>query len=812
MGAVWLVFRTEFRRRWRSWLVLVVLIAVVGGLVLGAAAAGRRTASAFPRSAKAHGYDYALFNDQPLPGLARLPDVASVITVGAPFYGNVACSCGPAINNTSSLSIFAMSSKGLDRVTNLVAGRMPVPSSPDELLASFNLQQAYGVHVGTVITTRFYTASQDAALLGGANLNPKGATFRFHVVGIEAAENEFPAGQGLSYGLYTTQAFIRTIGAGDGAGGGTEYLVRLRHGAADLPRFSTEVSALHPQLAQSEDDSAAAVAASIHPQAVGWWVLALLAGLAGLAVIGQALGRQSVVEREEYPTLAAVGLRRHQLVVLGTARNVLVGVAGAVGAIGVAYVLSPLAPVGEARLAEPSTGLAFDSSVLLLGALITVVAVLVLGIWPTLRASRLHMSEDRALGTHPSSIVAKVAATGAPPSAVIGLRHALERGRGATSVPVGTAFFGTVLAVLALCATAVFGASLSHLTATPALYGQNYQLVFANNPSTGGNPAAEVAALKRDRTVVGIMYATRNEISINGVSVLAVVGEAARGPLLLSTVAGRLPTGQRDIALGTTTLHQVAAHLGSIVDVTVQLPNGATRTAPFHVVGTESFPGLFGLGGLGSGASFAFAGYMDVACPPGPTRSSCEITYQKGFHASQKGAVFAKVAAGPIGKADVTRYIKTFQGAAARPTTPLSLINFGEAVNFPLILGVMLALFGVATLMHLLVVSVMRRRREMGLLKALGLVNSQIGASVLWQATTVALVGVVVGVPLGIIVGRVIWNAFATNLGVVPAPTVPGLTITALVAGVVLVANVLAVAPALAAARTRSAGQLLRTQ
>ena len=103
------------------------------------------------------------------------------------------------------------------------------------------------------------------------------------------------------------------------------------------------------------------------------------------------------------------------------------------------------------------------------------------------------------------------------------------------------------------------------------------------------------------------------------------------------------------------------------------------------------------------------------------------------------------------------------------------MVNFGEAVNFPLILGLVLAVFGVATLLHLLVVSVVRRRREMGLLKALGFVNLQVAATVLWQATTVALVGIVIGIPLGIIVGRVVWNAFATNLGLVPVATVPGL-------------------------------------
>ena len=73
MGAVWLVFGAEFRRRWRSWLILVVLIAVVGGLVLAATAAGRRTATAFPRFVAAHGYDFIVFNLRPLPGLAKLP-------------------------------------------------------------------------------------------------------------------------------------------------------------------------------------------------------------------------------------------------------------------------------------------------------------------------------------------------------------------------------------------------------------------------------------------------------------------------------------------------------------------------------------------------------------------------------------------------------------------------------------------------------------------------------------------------------------------------------------------------------------------
>jgi predicted lysophospholipase L1 biosynthesis ABC-type transport system permease subunit len=200
------------------------------------------------------------------------------------------------------------------------------------------------------------------------------------------------------------------------------------------------------------------------------------------------------------------------------------------------------------------------------------------------------------------------------------------------------------------------------------------------------------------------------------------------------------------------------------------------------------------------------AGYLNAVCPPGREENGC----QRAFAASQDFVVLARAASGPRGQAAIARYVA--QGSATRPTVPTSLVNFGEAVNFPLILGCVLAVFGVATLLHLLVVSVVRRRREMGLLKALGFVNRQVGATVLWQASTVALVGIVVGLPLGIIVGRVVWNAFATNLGAVPIAAVPGLTIAVLAVGVLVVANVLAVIPAVTSARRWTVAQLLRTQ
>ena len=804
MGAVRLVFGAELRRRWRSWLILAVLIAVVAGLVLAAAAAGRRTATAFPRFVASHGYDVYIYNQEPVPGLAGLPGVASVTAIGDPASGQPSCACTIHAITPSNFYINELSPNALRRVVKLVAGHMPAESSPYDVLASFTLQQDYGVHIGSIIHAPLYASSQASELGSGANVSPSGPTVALHVVGIGAAEMEFPSGSTPEYDLFTTQAFASAINKR--VPHASVYLVRLRHGTASLPRFAAATGPLHLVYVSNQATAAAAVAASIHPQAVGWWVLAALAGLVGLAVIGQALGRQSVVESEAYPSLVALGLPRRHLVVLGTARNLMVALVGAAGAVIVAYALSPLTPVGEARLAEPSTGLAFDPLVLLLGFLATVAVVVLLGIWPAVRGSRVRVGADRAIDAHRSSVVASVAAAGAPPSAVIGVRRALERGRGTASLPVGTALFGSALAVMALCATVVFAGSLTHLTTTPALYGSDFQLAFSSSNGGPGNPTSWVSSLERDHSISAIMLAASNEVSINGHDVLALAGKAVRGPMLLSTVNGRLPTGDDDMTLGVTTLHQVGAHVGSVVPVTVQLPTGGARTVPFRVVGTASFPSDAGGGGLGTGSAFTMAGYVKAVCPPGRDASAC----RQSFTASQSFVVLARAKSGPKGQADIARYVA--QGSATRPTIPTSLVNFGEAVNFPLILGCVLATFGVATLLHLLVVSVVRRRREMGLLKALGFVNLQVGGTVLWQATTVALVGIVIGVPLGIVVGRLVWNAFATNLGVVPVAVVPGLTIVVLTTGVLVAANVLAVIPAVTSARKRSVGQLLRAQ
>jgi hypothetical protein len=804
-----MAFRARLRHRWRSWLAIAVLVSVVGGLVLAAAAAGRRTEAALPQFVAAHGFDSDEYAVRPVPKVADLPGVTSAVELISPDSGQPACACTHPINPTELGIIFA--STKFRSPFKLVSGRLPDPSAPDQVLASFTLQQDYGVHLGSVIRVPLYAPSQASAYndATGAEPKPTGPTVDFHVVGFEASEFELPAGTTPSYDLFTSSAFAKTVIPSTAAG--YVYLVSLRDGAAGITRFNAAAQTLNGaglEGGQDEDGVAEAIATSIHPQAVGWWILAALAALVGLAVVGQALARQSRVESEDYPTMAALGADRRQLLALGMAQTLVVGLVGALGAVAVAFVLSPVAPLGEARIAENSTGFAFDAPVLLLGALGTLAAVLVLGFWPALRAARALRADDRRILSRPSVVVTQLAAAGAPPSAVIGVRNALERRTGGVTVPLGSALLGTVLAVLALAGTAVFGASLTHLTATPRLYGDTFQLNFTD-PANGKPDPVLLRSLEQDKAVTGITEGIATEIFVNKVVVGAIAGTSARGRLLLSTVTGHLPINNHQIGLGATTMRKVGAHVGSLVHVAMSLPSGRKRTGTFHVVSQVSFPVLGGAVSLGTGAVITQAAYENTLCPAQPGRAAC---LQGALTTSNGGGMLVRVVPGPQGRAVVSHYLDAYRSTTALAITPTSLVNFGEAVNFPLIFGVMLAVVGAATLAHLLVVSVARRRREIGLLKVLGFVNRQVAAAVSWQATTLALIGIVVGVPLGLVAGEAIWNAFANNLGAVPISVVPVWLVVTLAVGVLVVANLLAIGPALVATRSKPARLLQPSQ
>jgi len=87
----------------------------------------------------------------------------------------------------------------------------------------------------------------------------------------------------------------------------------------------------------------------------------------------------------------------------------------------------------------------------------------------------------------------------------------------------------------------------------------------------------------------------------------------------------------------------------------------------------------------------------------------------------------------------------------------------------------------------------------------------QIRRAVAWQATTIAAIALLIGLPAGVAGGRWAWRVFAAQLGVLPEPAVPLTTIFIAIPAALALANLIAAAPGQAAARTKSA-TVLRTE
>jgi len=346
--AVVMVLRVRSRQYWKSWLALSLLVAVAGGFVLTTASAGHRTSHAFPEYAARHGYDVIVYSGHRVPQLSRLPHVTSVTPALVTYNGAVGCvSCRKPID-TRDFLVNEVPPGQLPRMMTLLSGRMPRQSDPGEVLASFTLARDNGVRVGSVLRPQLGTEAD----LEGATVKPSPLRPALRVVGIVVTEGEFPSGASPHYDLFATTAYAAAFNHRVALL--WTYYVRLAHGDADLTDFDGSLRPLNTYGTYDMDAAAEAVQASIRPQVVGWYVLTGLAALAALAVIGQAMARQTAAERADQPALSALGVRPREFVLLALLRALLTGAAGTVGAVLIAVLASPLTPVGEEVLSRYS--------------------------------------------------------------------------------------------------------------------------------------------------------------------------------------------------------------------------------------------------------------------------------------------------------------------------------------------------------------------------------------------------------------------------------------------------------------------------
>jgi ABC-type antimicrobial peptide transport system permease subunit len=157
---------------------------------------------------------------------------------------------------------------------------------------------------------------------------------------------------------------------------------------------------------------------------------------------------------------------------------------------------------------------------------------------------------------------------------------------------------------------------------------------------------------------------------------------------------------------------------------------------------------------------------------------------------------------------DIKGLPNPYVNAAERPA---SVVSLASIAGLPVAFSGLLALMAAGTLAHTLASSTRRRRRDLAILKSLGFIPRQLRQAVAWQATTIAAIALIIGLPAGVAAGRWAWRYLAPQLGVLPEPAVPLTAIFIAIPAALVLANLIAAAPGQAAARTQPA-TILRTE
>ena len=821
MRVVLAIAAHRLRRGWRGWAALALLTAFSCGAVLAAAAGARRTDTAFPRflaaSASADvlmgpaqsgvgGYDLAV---------GRLPGVTQI----APVVGlNAGPVVGGKLQQASEVAAPLDGRLGhqLER-PKMLAGREPRPDRADEVM------------IDQTAASQLRPPGSKAPLRVGSTLrlvatpDPNYPLLRVrhltvHVVGIEVLADSIVPVNVLAQTAYiqASPALYHELGAGYQAFDG-EY-VKL---AADttVAEFTAEATALAKEkqykstggqiFVADEKVQDATAQRSIRPEAVALAIFALVLALTALLVLGQAASRLLQADSRDNPVVAALGLTRWQLLTVGLLQVTIAAAIGAGLAVAVALAASPMMPIGApARLAELHPGVSFDPTVLLPGFVALVLLLVALSLRTAWRESSVRLSPVAAAAAGPgygSRVARWLAGSGAPVTAVTGVRMALEPGRGRAVVPVRGALIGIALSVAAVMASVTFGANLVHLDRTPRLYGQTWDAAVDLQFGV-------ILPSKFNSLVSGVPGITAWTYGYHGTvnlpqhgGVIPAVGLAdGRGPLLAPTMlTGHLPRAGQ-IVLGTLTMRHGGIRLGQRLTA-----SASGQGEQVTVVGRAVFPyfgqGSFTATDLGQGAVVpASMLAAQATAATGKGYNFILLAFAPGPRKAAELAVFRRHMASYCNTVEQSTCVVTSQ-------LPNGVRNDQPVEATPLILAGLLALLGLGVLAQFSFQSARSRRRDFAVLRTLGLQRRQLTAVTSWQISALTLVALAVGLPVGAAAGHWAWSLFADVLGISPGTTIPVMTGILLIPAVLLAANLVAFWPGRRSARARPA-MLLRAE
>lgn len=828
--------RSILRERWTDYLLLTLLIAVVGGVAMGSAVAGRRTQSAYS-SFLSHddastltmstyglfgGVSANNFSPQLEQRIRRLPQVSQVEAWIETYVVPIAADGAPIPAGLSGVVVSGPVDGVFfreDRVT-VLKGRMANPADPNEFMASEDSARLLGIHLGqTVEMGAFDEASTTAPGFGTPAVQPD-TRLAMRLVGIvdfNSAVVEDDADR-IPTNLVLTPALARSQ---EDASNGTWFAIRLKPGVKNLAGVEQELLRLLPTGALGQfyltSTTEAKVESALRPESIALGVFGLIAALAALGLCLPIMARLLVNSEDERHGLRALGATRAAVAAdyyIGVAASVLTGTALACVVSGL---IASFAPLGPVRTVYHPGGFTFDWAVIGAGTLVLAGVLTATAVTIAVRRSNPRRADrDGTQVPVVSRVVDVAAAAGLPVSAVVGSRFALEPGRGRTAVASRTVMAGGMLTVTLVVVTLTFASGLRTLVSRPALYGWDWSTTLLASSNV---PPEALTALQRDRSVQSWSGYTGINATIDGRTVPVLVATNGLGviPPLLS---GHAITRAGQIILGRATLSALHKRIGDTVGVGLGSPSTAPVYLPpqtLKIVGAATFPAVSGSSNfadhtsMGIGALFSFASlpasFVQATVNPDPVQNGPVMVFVRYRPGTSERAAVAdtkrivevarkQIAGDSLANGDDVSYLPVQR--------PAAIVNYQSTGDTPLLLALGLAVAATLALALSMVASVRRRRRDLAVLKTLGFVRRQMIATVAMQALVTALVATAIGVPLGIAAGRQLWIAFARNIYAVPEPTVPA-SVGLVAVATVFIAVAVAVVPGRLAARTPAA-------
>jgi hypothetical protein len=805
MGAVLLVTRTELRRRWRSLALIVVLVGLAGGAALGSIAGARRTSSSFDRFLVASRVQDVLLLSRDIgpEQLVRLRDLPGVEAVGV---GRHLALTGADGDLLAGGAVFAPVDDVLGRDVfrvRIVDGRAPAEGTAEEIMVSETYARTSGLRVGDSLPLTAFTPEQMELLTQGLDAGePTDLHVSLRVVGITRSPDDLNLQASAGGVLVLPRAFNEKYG--DRIGSYYEAIigVRLEHGEAGVIGFVDRLDRVLTPGTYDVDPvalSRGGVQESIDLLAAAALLLGLIAAACGLIAAGLTAARQIGLSASDYGLLRALGLAPKWRAAAVAGPVLAATGTGTVLATLVAWATSALFPFGVAGDAEPHPGFSFDAVTILAGAVAIVGlvgALAAVAAWRAVAAS----TAGAASPLRPSSLTRALERAGTSPPVTVGVRMALEPGRGRSAVPVRSALAGAFLAVLGVTGVLVFGASLDHLLATPAAQGRSWDAAVSDTEARPVDEAQRCGATETRLTdqpgIEAVAMACSANLTIGGRGVGAIGLTPLRGSIRPTVLAGRAPDGPDEVALGTQTLAALGLDLGD--RVTVQTPDGPVD---YRVVGRVVVPRLVDAQAIADGAVLTGAGFGRVLDATADTSAAIVIRVRPGL---DRDAVLDRVEQLP-GIVDPL-------GPGVTPSAlPIEVERLDQIHRIPDALAGFVGVLGALAVGHLLGTSVRRRSRDLAVLKSLGFSHHQLMATVAWQAWTVAGFGIITGITGGVAAGARLWQATTDNVGVATTTDTPIPALALLAAATLAVASLVAALPARRAAKVPAAA-ILRTE